>query len=361
MKTKKRKCICQNPRLGKSIKVFFKVVDWVLFIGFCILACYFMKNVIDEYQAKKTSFTQSLEPITKLPTIVICLESSFNWLYGKEVNISYRTPHTEVSLEENQKYDLRDDNEVVEVNQYDGKCFKINSTIVKTFEQSHYRIIQINIIEYDLHIMPEYLHIYFTSEENSYGISLDWWDGNVFEQKLDWRKYVMVNLKPFEFRYLGDDSRCSKQSNIARFKSFLRNANLTKCPEKCSPTNFLNDLMPSCGWEEDRTDVYSCAFDVVTQKWFDFKISHGFKKPCKVLEYQGEKTYETDEPYNETKIHYQFAPPMMINVQQEYLVFDLVGMIGSAGGTLGMCIGFSFSGVTTYILNFIQARIINCF
>ena len=83
MNTKKRKCICQNPRLRKSIKVFFKVVDWVLFIGFCILACYFMKNVIDEYQAKKTSFTQSLEPITKLPTIVICLESSFNWLYGK--------------------------------------------------------------------------------------------------------------------------------------------------------------------------------------------------------------------------------------------------------------------------------------
>ena len=52
---------------------------------------------------------------------------------------------------------------------------------------------------------------------------------------------------------------------------------------------------------------------------------------------------------------------MMTNVQQEYLVFDLVGMIGSAGGTLGMCIGFSFSGVTTYILDFILATIMNYF
>ena len=134
---------------------------------------------------------------------------------------------------------------------------------------------------------------------------------------------------------------------------------ILQCPEKCSPTNFLNDLMPSCGWEEDRTDAYSCAFDVVTQKWFDFKISQGYQKPCSVLEYQGEMNYESNILDNETNIVYQFAPPMMTNVQQEYLIFDTIGMIGSVGGTLGMCIGFSFSGVTTFILDFIQARIIN--
>ena len=147
MKSKKRKLICQKTRMGKRIKVIFKGIDWALFIGFCFLAGHFMKNVIDEYQAKKTSFTQSLEPITKLPTVVLCLESDYAWVYGSEVNISYMAQNNDVSLKENQKYDLIDDNEVVEFNQFDGKCFKINSTLMEPFEQSHSREITIHITE----------------------------------------------------------------------------------------------------------------------------------------------------------------------------------------------------------------------
>ena len=358
MKNMKRKLICQKPRLGKRMKQIFKGLDWTLFVGFCLLACHFMNNVIVEYQAKKTSFTQSLEPITKLPTVVICLESEYSWVYGKEVNITYETPHTDVSLEENQKYDLKDDHEVVEINQYDDQCYKINSTLMEPFQQSHYRVIYIQITEYGAENMPEYIHVYFTSEVNSYGRYLNWWDGNVFEQRLDWKKYVLVNLKPFEYRYLSDDLKCSHQSNIARFKSVLKDAKFTKCGETCSPTNFLNNLFPPCGWEDDKMDARYCAFNAITDLWHDFQISHGYKKPCMVLEYQGEKTHEENDPNNETTIEYQFAPPMMTTVQQEYLIFDTIGMIGSVGGTLGMFIGFSFTGVTTFILDFIQARII---
>ena len=109
MKSKKRKLICQKPRLGKRIKVIFKGIDWALFIGFCFLAGHFMKNVIDEYQAKKTSFTQSLEPITKLPTVVLCSESPYSWVYGTDVKISYQAPYDFVNLNVNQKHDLIDD------------------------------------------------------------------------------------------------------------------------------------------------------------------------------------------------------------------------------------------------------------
>ena len=362
MKSKKRKLICQKPTLGKRIKVIFKGLDWGLFIGFCILACHFMNNVIYEYQAKKSSFIQSLEPIDKLPTVVICFESKYTWFYGKHVNVSYETPNTFVHLKDYLKYDLSDDNEVVEINQYNSKCIKINTTLVEPFQQSHYRKIYIKVQEYDAKYMPDYIHVYFTSEENSYGRALDWWDGNVFEQRLDWKKAVEVKLKPFKYRYLDDDSKCSQQSNIARIKSFMKDANFTNCLQKCSPFYFLNDLMPLCGWEDDKLDDYYCAYNAIIDYWYEIKISHGYKKPCTVLEYQGEKTYEWNiEGSNRAVLEYQFAPPMMTNVQQEYLIFDLVGMIGSVGGTLGMCIGFSFSGVTTFILDFIQARIVNYF
>ena len=80
------------------------------------------------------------------------------------------------------------------------------------------------------------------------------------------------------------------------------------------------------------------------------------------MEYQGYKTFEEKKGNNKTvTLKYSFAPPFLTSVQQEYLIFDVTGMIGSVGGTLGMCIGFSFTGVTTTILDFIKARILNFF
>ena len=50
---------------------------------------------------------------------------------------------------------------------------------------------------------------------------------------------------------------------------------------------------------------------------------------------------------------YDFTPPEKMLVFEEYLVFDAFGMIGSVGGALGLCIGFSFSGVIASIVEFI--------
>ena len=173
----------------------------------------------------------------------------------KEVNIIYETPHTYYSLKENQKYDLKDDHEVVEINQFDDQCFQINSTLMNQIEQRHYRMIYIQMIEPDEDDMPEFINVYFTSEVNSYGAYLDWWDGNVFRQRLDWKKFVLVNLKPFEYRYLGDDLKCSQQSNFFRFKMLLKDTNFTNCPKKCSPLYFVNDIFPPCGWEDDNAII----------------------------------------------------------------------------------------------------------
>ena len=71
MKSKERKLDYSNYNI-------FKGLDWALFIEFCILAGHLMSSVIDHYQEKKTSFTQTLKPITKLPTFAICITSEKN-------------------------------------------------------------------------------------------------------------------------------------------------------------------------------------------------------------------------------------------------------------------------------------------
>ena len=41
-------------------------------------------------------------------------------------------------------------------------------------------------------------------------------------------------------------------------------------------------------------------------------------------------------------------------VYEEYLIYDAISMIGSVGGTLGMCIGFSFTGMISSLMNILR-------
>ena len=46
-----------------------------------------------------------------------------------------------------------------------------------------------------------------------------------------------------------------------------------------------------------------------------------------------------------------------IKVEEEYLIHDFVGMLGSIGGTLGLFVGFSFLSGISYILKYVQVFI----
>ena len=41
-------------------------------------------------------------------------------------------------------------------------------------------------------------------------------------------------------------------------------------------------------------------------------------------------------------------------MKEEYLLFDLISMIGAVGGTLGLCIGFSFMEVAGSIMELLE-------
>ena len=100
------------------IRKSFKVLDWTLFIGFCMLAGHFMIGVIAEYQAKKSGFAQSLEPIKELPTIVFCLDGTKTWRYGEMLNISYYAKGKYINnLNAGKVYEVESGSETVQVEQ----------------------------------------------------------------------------------------------------------------------------------------------------------------------------------------------------------------------------------------------------
>ena len=55
--------------------------------------------------------------------------------------------------------------------------------------------------------------------------------------------------------------------------------------------------------------------------------------------------------------------PARVKVKQEYLIYDTVSMISAIGGTLGLCIGFSFREVSGVVLGYMEVginRILSC-
>ena len=160
--------------LGNRLRVVFKSINCILFVLFCTLAGYFLLNVIDQYQAKKTNLAQSLEPITKLPTIVLCL-SSQSWIYGQNINISYGGVTFEYDIfEADKQYHLEEGNEIVQVVQFDEQCLKINSTLTSTFKQGDERYFLIGTHQRNVSEKIE-ATFYFSSEENSNGMFVYFW------------------------------------------------------------------------------------------------------------------------------------------------------------------------------------------
>ena len=104
-------------------------------------------------------------------------------------------------------------------------------------------------------------------------------------------------------------------------------------------------------------DQYECGEKVATKVWYDTIKNGTCPHACTTFQYTGsivkEKFYRQDslkEVYL-LKIYYFYDSPVSVTVFEEYLIYDMASLIGSVGGTLGMCIGFSFTGLISMILN----------
>ena len=343
----------------KNSKMILLAMDWFLFIIFCILAIYFMKNVLEEYHEKKTGLAQSLEPITTLPTVVFCIDSPYPWEYKKHLTISYQGKGINLgnNLDEHVNHVSESGKEIVQVVQIENKCFKVTPTISEEFPKGGFRRILLKLKQRNT--MPESVKVYFTSETNSYGsFTKQWWEGRVFELTAKVGKWIRVSLQSSKYQYLDDEGGCSYASNFEQWIKTVSEVNFTDCPKKCSTIHTLSHVLPMCGWTMDDSEARICADPVLRKHYLKFLEGYGYKRPCNVLEFDGKQTAESGAPDEKwIIIHMEFAPPMMTAVYQEYFIFDTVGLIGSAGGTLGMCVGFSFTGFAQHIINYIQAKL----
>ena len=238
---------------------------------------------------------------------------------------------------------------------YKGNCFKFTSFL------SNYHMIK-KWIHFKLYFSKSFsqddlptLHIFMTSEKNSYGIVInEWMNGKAMKAQIKKGMQKIIVVRSEKRMYLPKSSKCQDES----FFECLSSSYIPKLKEshdQCSLVSLpSSQILSTCNFTETNKEKKQ---EKVKQFWNHFdKVSVQCPtKLCITTEYLGEESYY--EELMNKNVTIQFSYMLSSNstiLYEEYLVYDLVTTIGSVGGTLGMCIGFSFAGMISPLLNLLQ-------
>jgi len=295
--------------MGKRIKIAIKVLDWIIFLGLFGVALYFTVDAIEIYNLKRTAMSQSFEPITRLPTIVICWDSKYHLVYKNHFSIwHYSTYHEDnyklLELDELKTYKSNQTKETVLLQQAHLSCFKISSKLEMPPKPEDSRWIKVAFKYWIDPSIVEGIDIYIMDEADSYayGVYHYWYDGKPVKVRtsLGQRYYHHLTFESHE--YLDDDDQCSHLSSIHQKRQFIKNANfsLLSCPKKCSPYLLPFQDLPICGFTDSDLEASVCASTILSIAHADSANNGTYKRPCKINQYIGENVVAEDNSYSST-------------------------------------------------------------
>ena len=126
------------------------------------------------------------------------------------------------------------------------------------------------------------------------------------------------------------------------------------CRKKCIMNGYKGvfDMYPNATLQACETKkVSECNFVAMTSCYFSENSTHMCLDPCNVEIYTT-NTYDFERTIDKQNItlflKYQ---SMAIDVSEEYLVYDFPNFIGTLGGSLGLFIGFSYTGFIGSIID----------
>ena len=73
-------------------------------------------------------------------------------------------------------------------------------------------------------------------------------------------------------------------------------------------------------------------------------------KPCKITQFTGEIN-ERDLDLQGTSLLFIRHTSTTITIEEEYRIYDFFDMVGSIGGSLGLCVGLSIFDLFSIIVN----------
>ena len=337
-----------------------------------IISILISKDVFDQYSSKAASFKHYEEVLTEKESVTVVLglwphkdmdnptstpyQSYEQWKLGKDFFLSYgvmdyNTPQEMIYLKEN--------NDNLKISHSDIGNVKFHRLITKwgSFYKISANVINVKApfwvfvqISFDKSVADENIpgnEVHFSSEYSSFGKTMsDWRDGQ--QRKLDKAQgFNWVKLVPKKVIKMDSNPDCADPGFYSCFHSELIRQNFDHCPKRCFSISTYLNATPLCQTLEE----FQCAHEITKQ----VHENTNCLSACTRLDYEIENMYQEDR--NQTMrnviIAYRVSNSKM-KVEEEYLIQDFVGMLGSLGGSLGLFIGFSFLGGLSYILDYLQ-------
>ena len=213
-------------------------------------------------------------------------------------------------------------------------------------------------------ILPS-VEIFQSSEENANGVIIDSWeDGKVFALYAEKNTDFFPIIKPEKYIYDQSKTKCRTESFYECYTSFIVSTKFEEygnCSRKCFPVALPTMGAPNITMCKTK-DEYDCNFKLF-DKFLEEITIEMCPKACSVLQYSEtvilgdrHKMYRPNKSDYLRRFAYTFGKLQNVIVHKEYLIYDFVGVIGSAGGTLGLFVGFSFSSIIDTLMIFLQTR-----
>ena len=344
MRIKKRNCI-------NLLATFLTFVEWILFLGLCGASVMLTKGVLNKFMDNKSSFSIEMQEIEFQPTVIICFNGCINKPFelNKDFKIWYGVDD-DYSIELHEEENTFMDWEIIELQSL-ATAYKISSknyshrkgqirTIIITFSNE----IPISQLQY------QSIKIFITSEANAYGISMgNWMDGEYLQFQPLLGNSVQVSLTSEEFHYLEKKSNCSNQSFYEIWGKAYLNLVKEKCNSTCTSISLPIPNISLCNFSQPYE--WYCADQLKVNSFTNFLKSGQFNGPCVKLQYKGKQdNFKSIQDKRSSHFSYKFNTPELTTLHEEFYIYDTTGMIGSVGGSLGMCIGFSFSNIFNWLI-----------
>ena len=216
--------------------------------------------------------------------------------------------------------------------------------------------------------------LYLTSERNLYGaVYLRWFDGEAKPFNLKMGKYHNIQINEVRrYEYLKD--KCKDTSFYRCLGSnLIHNLSCRLGDDPCAleslPTKTKYLDYPICLKSYPKTRKQKDCFNHIGDIWNGKKGECKDLTPCHVQIYgmreskHGPGMYQRrPESQNASYVFYLdldspggthgcYSDELKVNVHTEHLAWTFKCLIGNVGGYLGLFVGFSFTGLSSWVLN----------
>ena len=338
--------------------LLLQVINKPFYVCFLSLGIYWVYSgdAVEKYVSGKTGFAESEEPLSELPTIgVYCYEMQNTEKvrcsnYGENFNISYSVRNAYTHQ--------------IPVNLTFGENIIPGSNLKVLFEKirlcsawhTFYKITPLDYsfkmpVSYKLAFIfqkPAAHKVYLHLSSENYAIPIDGIALESFELKSGEAK--SITLFPEKRIFL--KGKCQElfpsENELWLYRGVEKAIQI--CANPCHPpglylgkrmNKFIKTMKP-CKKSEDNDK--QCSLKAL----LGAKPTDPTSKPCQRLQYTGVFTgiYGALTSMNRIEYTIYLKDPPMMTVKEEYLIYDYVGLISSVGGTLGICVGISFYGIS---------------